>query len=156
MAEGSDQEKTEDPSQQRLQKAREEGQAPSARELTTFAVLMAGGAGLMMMGGHMGASLSEIAKEGLSFRPEIGRDEVMMLDQMASQFLGAGMAIAPFLALIAIAAIAAPLLLRGWIFSPKAFTPDFSRLNPISGLRRVFFSAQGIAELIKSLGKRRC
>jgi len=43
MAEESDQEKTEAPSQQRLDKAREDGQVPQSRELATFIVLMAGG-----------------------------------------------------------------------------------------------------------------
>ena len=48
----SDLEKTESPSQRKLDKAREEGQVARSRELTTFLVMMAGGAGLWVMGSH--------------------------------------------------------------------------------------------------------
>ncbi len=50
MAEESDLEKTEQPTSARLQKAREEGQVPQSRELSTFFVLIAGVLGMWMMG----------------------------------------------------------------------------------------------------------
>jgi len=53
---------------------------------------------------------------------------------------------------VIIAALASPLLLRGWLFSTKAFMPDFKRLNPLSGIKRMVAS-QGLVELLKSLAK---
>ncbi|MDP1996344.1 MAG: EscU/YscU/HrcU family type III secretion system export apparatus switch protein, partial [Gallionella sp.] len=50
MAEDSDLEKTEQPSQRRLDQAREKGQVARSRELSTFAVLLAGGGTLWFMG----------------------------------------------------------------------------------------------------------
>jgi flagellar biosynthetic protein FlhB len=152
MAEESDQERTEAPSPQRLEKAREEGQVLQSRELATFVVLMGGGAALWMMASGLGQAMSKIVRGGLQFNPAIARDESLVMAQLSSQFLDAALALAPFLALVVVATLASPLLLRGWLFSTKALVPDFKRLNPLSGFKRMF-SSQGLVELVKSLAK---
>jgi len=58
----------------------------------------------------------------------------------------------PLLAACAAAALLAPILLGGWNFSVKALQPDFGRLNPTSGLGRIF-SSHGAVELLKGLAK---
>ncbi|NTV87553.1 MAG: flagellar biosynthesis protein FlhB, partial [Burkholderiaceae bacterium] len=152
MAEESDQERTEAPSPQRLEKAREDGQVVQSRELATFVVLMTGGAALWMMASGLGQTMSQIVRGGLQFDPGIARDEALVMAQLSNQFFEAALALAPFLALVVIATLASPLLLRGWLFSTKAIMPDFNRLNPLSGIKRVF-SSQGLVELVKSLAK---
>ena len=152
MAEGNDQEKTEAPSQQRLDKAREEGQVPQSRELSTFVGLMTGGAALWWMAGGMGQTLSEILRGSLQFSPGIARDSSQVLAQLSNQFYRAAFALAPFLMLMVLATLASPMMLRGWLFSTKAFFPDFKRLNPLSGIKRMF-STQSLVELAKSLAK---
>jgi flagellar biosynthetic protein FlhB len=152
MAEGSDQEKTEAPSQQRLDKAREEGQVPQSRELATFVVLMVGGAAMWMMASGMGKTLSGIVRGGLQFEPVIARDSEQVLNQVSSQVVEAALALAPFLAAVLIATLAAPIMVHGWLFSAKALTPKFNRLNPLSGVKRIL-SSQGLIELVKSLAK---
>ena len=54
MAEESDLERTEPASQRRLEQARERGQVPRSPELSTFAVLLAAGGGMIVMGGGAG------------------------------------------------------------------------------------------------------
>ncbi len=152
MAEESDQERTEAPSPQRLEKAREEGQVPQSRELATFVVLMTSGAALWMMAGGLAQTLSTIVRGGLQFEPAIARDSSYVMAQLSDQFTTAALALAPFLGLVVVAALASPLLLRGWLFSTKAIMPDFKRLNPLSGIQRMF-STQGLVELVKSLAK---
>jgi flagellar biosynthetic protein FlhB len=152
MAEESDQERTEAPSPQRLEKAREDGQVPQSRELATFVVLMTGGATLWMMASGLGQTMSHIVRSGLQFNPGIARDSSHVMAQLSNQFFEAALALAPFLALVVIATLASPLLLRGWLFSTKAIMPDFKRLNPLSGIKRVI-SSQGLVELVKSLAK---
>ena len=66
MAEENDLEKTEQPSQRRLDQAREEGQVARSRELSTFTVLMAGGAGLWLMGSTLSEQLIKLIREGLT------------------------------------------------------------------------------------------
>ncbi len=152
MAEESDQERTEAPSQQRLEKAREEGQVPQSRELATFVVLMTGGAALWMTASQMGQSLSGIVKSGLAFEPAVGRDSHYAFDKLSGQVFDAALALAPFLLLVVIATLAGPLLMRGWLFSTQALAPKFSRLNPLSGIKRMF-SQQSVVELVKSIAK---
>ena len=152
MAEESGQERTEAPSPQRLEKAREDGQVLQSRELATFVVLMTGGTGLWMMASGLGQTLSNIVRGGLQFNPGIARDDALVMAQLSEQFFEAALALAPFLALMVIATLASPLLLRGWLFSTKALAPKFERLNPLTGIKRVF-SSQGLVELVKSLAK---
>lgn len=152
MADESDQEKTESPSLQRLEKAREEGQVLQSRELGTFVVLMTGGAALWWMASGLGQTMSHIVRGGLQFDPGVARDSSYVMDQLASQFFEAALALLPFLGMVVLATVASPLLLRGWLFSTKAFVPDFKRLNPVSGIKRMF-SSQGLVELVKALAK---
>jgi len=55
MAEEAEQggERTEEPSQRRLQEARERGQVPRSRELTSFATMIGGSATLIAVGGSL-------------------------------------------------------------------------------------------------------
>ena len=152
MAEESGQERTEAPSPQRLEKAREDGQVLQSRELATFVVLMTGGTAMWMMASGLGQTLSNIVRGGLQFNPGIARDDALVMAQLSNQFFEAALALAPFLALMVIATLASPLLLRGWLFSTKALAPKFERLNPLTGIKRVF-SSQGLVELVKSLAK---
>ncbi|MFN3544728.1 MAG: flagellar biosynthesis protein FlhB [Thiobacillus sp.] len=152
MAEESDQERTEPASPQRLQKAREEGQVVQSRELATFVVLMTSGAALWGMSASMGKSFAEIMRGGLQFDPGVARDTSHVMALLSELFYDALLALAPFLFLVTIAALASPILLRGWLFSTKALAPKFNRLNPLSGVKRMV-SAQGLVELVKSLAK---
>jgi len=152
MAEETGQEKTEAPSPQRLEKAREDGQVLQSRELGTFVVLLVGGAGLWMMASGLGQTLQHIVRDGLQFSPGTARDSAHVMAQLSTQFFEAALALTPFLGLMVIATLASPLMLRGWMFSTKALMPKFSRMNPLSGIKRIF-SSQGLIELIKALGK---
>lgn len=152
MAEGSDQEKTEAPSQQRLEKSREDGQVVQSRELSTFVILMVGGSALWMMASGLGQTLSHIVKGALQFNPGIARDSSHVMAQLSNQFFEAAFALAPFLGLMVLAVLASPLMLRGWMFSTKALAPKFNRMNPMSGIKRMV-SSQGLIELVKALGK---
>jgi flagellar biosynthetic protein FlhB len=62
------------------------------------------------------------------------------------------LACVPLFGLIALAALLAPLALGGWSFSTAALMPQFNRLNPLSGFKRMF-SMQSLVELLKALAK---
>jgi flagellar biosynthetic protein FlhB len=59
---------------------------------------------------------------------------------------------APILGLTLVAALFSPLAIGGWNMSFEALTPNFSRLNPAEGLKRVI-SIRGAAELGKAYAK---
>ena len=152
MAEESDLERTEEPSQRRLDQAREEGQVARSRELSTFAVLLAGGAGLWLMGGTLSAQLVKLLHDGLTLGTDLAFNSDLLLPRLYTLSMETLVAFAPMMLLLLIVAALSPMLLNGWIFSGKALLPDFSKLNPIAGIGRMF-STHSLIELVKAIGK---
>jgi len=145
-------ERTEPASPKRLEKAREDGQVPRSPELSTFAVLITAGCGLWLMGGHIAVQLSDLIRDGMKLPRAVGFDSALLGERLLDQSLHAVVALAPYLLLMFSIALVAPLLISGWLFSWKAVTPDFNRINPLKGLGRIF-SLHGLVELAKALLK---
>src|SRR5437868_8460630 len=152
MSEDSDLEKTEPASPRRLEKAREEGQVVRSRELGTFVMLMTGVAGLSTLGGQMAQRLDAVMRSGLGFDPDTAFDTSRMLSHMGEMVWEGLLALMPLMLLFAVAALVAPLMLGGWLFTPKSFAPDFGRLSPAKGLGRLF-SSHSLVELAKAVAK---
>ncbi len=152
MAEDSDLEKTEQASPKRLEKAREEGDVPRSRELATVTVLFSAGMGILVMGDHLNQALKNSMTAGLNFDRTAAFDPIVLLMRTADNIYSLLLAFAPLALIIIIMAIAAPIVIGGWVFSGKAFVPQFSRLNPISGLSNMM-SKNAAIELIKSIAK---
>jgi flagellar biosynthetic protein FlhB len=145
-------ERTEEPSQRRLQDARERGLVPRSRELTMFATMIGGSAVLLAVGGSLAARLSQTMRRGLDIDPETLLAPDAMSNALGEAVFGAlGLLVPVFGALIGLVVLAA-VALGGWNFSAKALTPDFSRLSPLAGLKRLF-GLRGLTELGKALLK---
>lgn len=152
MAENDGQERTESPTQKRLDDARKKGHIPRSRELNTAAVMLMGGAALHFMGGRMGMQLHGMMQQGLSLSREQALDTTYMMSSLASASWQALWVLIPPLALIFVAALLAPLALGGWSFSSEALTPKFERLSPLEGIKRMF-AIRSLIELVKALAK---
>lgn len=152
MAEDSDLERTEEPTGRRLEQAREEGQVPHSRELSTFLVLVVGVSTLWATSGWMAERLRLIMQKGLTLDTAMVRDPSRMGIRLLDLGVDGLLTLAPLVIAVVIAALASPFFLNSWIFSPKAFMPNFSRLNPLSGLGRMV-SWQGLVELLKAIIK---
>ncbi len=152
MAEDSDLERTEPPTPRRLEQAREKGQVPRSPELTTFAVLLAAGLSLSLFGTSLATRLEALMAAGLTldraaaFRPDV------MGARLHDLALDALLAFAPLFAVVTSVALLAPMLLSGWLVSAEAFSPQFSRIDPFNGLKRMF-SLYAVIELTKALLK---
>ncbi len=162
MAENEDgQERTEQATPKRLEEARKKGQIPRSRELTTAAVTLVGGAALYMLGGRITGQMAEMMRRGLALSREEATNTQYMLPAFGHAAADGLWMSAPVLWLVALAAIIAPLALGGWSFAGQAMMPQFSRLNPIEGIKRMF-AMRSIVELGKALakfgvvGSRRC
>jgi len=152
MAEESDLERTEAPSQRRLEQAREEGQVPRSRELNTFTLLGAAGLGLWLAADGLRNSFATLLRSALTIPRDVLTDPASMFTAFSAFSIEGLFAVAPVLGVLFLVAFVSPLLLSGWLVSTKAFSPDFSRLNPIKGLGNMF-SVTGLAELAKAIGK---
>lgn len=150
--EDSDLEKTESPSQRKLDKSREEGQVARSRELSTFMVLLAGGAGLWMMGAILGQGLLRLLREGLSLERDLAFHSGLLLPHLGALSTGVLLTFLPLLALLMAVALFSPLLMNGWLFSLKPLQPSLGKLNPLKGIGRMF-SGNSLMELAKAIGK---
>lgn len=152
MAEDSDLEKTEQPSSRRLEQAREEGQVPQSRELSTFLVLIAGVGALWMMGEWISGRMLGMLRAGFAIERARAFDAKLMLESFGDLFIDALLTMMPLFGILMVAAIAAPVLMGGFVFAPKMLGLKLERMNPIQGIGRMF-SMHGLAELVKSLLK---
>lgn len=148
----STQEKTEEATPRRKEKAREDGQIPRSRDLTTSAVLIMGAVGLWMFGGHAANTLLNVLRFNFSLEREVLFDPNKMLAHLASSFYESLWALLPIFAVLLIAAIVGPTALGGFLFSGKSIAPKLNRLDPLAGLKRMF-SLKSLVELGKSIGK---
>ncbi len=152
MAEQQDTERELPASQKRLDEARERGQTPRSRELTTAALLLAGAATLAAVGPHMAQQSLAYLRGALTLTRATAFDPAVALESAAHLAWQGFMPALPILAVLFFAALLAPLAIGGWLFSTEPLMPDFSRLNPASGLAKLV-SMQSLAELGKAIGK---
>ncbi|MFZ4498409.1 MAG: flagellar biosynthesis protein FlhB [Burkholderiales bacterium] len=152
MAEESDLERTEDPTPKRLQDARERGQVARSRELAIFAGLLAGGSVLLFTGGLLAMAMVDLLTRSLRFDRREAFDSEAALARLFDLPIDALIALLPLMGTVIVALIGSSLLLSGWVLSTEPLAPQFSRLNPISGVGRIF-SVIGLVELLKSVIK---
>ena len=146
------QERTEQPTERRLQEARKKGQVPRSKELNTMLSLILASIGLLVLGGGISQNIMQISAEGFSVPRELAFDASQLPFQfmyMASQAL---LALLPFMAVMLVAVFAGPLMMGGWSFSLETISFKFEKLDPIKGLARIF-SLKGLVELAKALAK---
>jgi flagellar biosynthetic protein FlhB len=105
-----------------------------------------------MTGSGLVRELSRSLTSGLS----LTREQVFNPDVLANRILvdvvQVMLACLPIAIAVMVVALASPLLVGGWLFSSKAFTPNFMKLNPISGISNMF-STNSLVELLKAIIK---
>ncbi|MEJ0007542.1 MAG: flagellar biosynthesis protein FlhB [Steroidobacteraceae bacterium] len=153
MAENDNgQDRTEQPTQKRLDEARRGGQVPRSRDLTTAAVVLAVGIGLRFSGAGMATGLAGLMKSGLTLSRDQVLDENRLLPDMVALAWQGLIVAAPILGLTLVAALFSPLAIGGWNMSFEALMPNFGRLNPFEGAKRLI-SIRGVIELVKAYAK---
>lgn len=152
MAEQPQEERTEQATPKRLEEARKKGEVPRSRELTMTAVMLVGSAGLLLMAGPMGGGILENFRSGFVIDRARIFDERYMLVMFAENVSAAFLALLPFIVLLIVTVFLSSAAIGGLNFSAKAFQPKPEKLNPLSGLKRMF-SANALNELVKAMGK---
>lgn len=149
MADDSDLERTEPASGRKLQKAREEGNVPHSRELSTFAVLLTAGVSITVLGGFLLDILRRMMHDSLDFgRPDIASTGMMARSLSEATYDGV-MVLLPILAVVAITAVVANVAISGLNFTLQPLQLNLGKLDPISGLGRLF-NLQSLVELLKA------
>jgi flagellar biosynthetic protein FlhB len=137
---------------QRLQRAREEGSTVRAHAVAGAAVLVAGAAMLSLAGAKLIGLLESVLRIGLALPPESMREPSRLAAAVAQVAWPGAMILVPFMLLLAAIAAVADLLVGGWIISPVPITPDFTRIDPLKGFGRLF-SRAALVEIVKAIVK---
>ena len=147
-----DSEKSEDPTQKRLDDALQRGDVAKSQEVSTWFVLGAGTLVLMTFSGSMSSGLNTTLRGLLANAHGIATDGRGLID-LATR-LGretiAAVAI-PFLVL-ALAAIAGNMVQHRLVWSTESLKPKASKISPMAGAKRLF-SKQALMNFVKGLIK---
>tara|TARA_Y100001956_G_scaffold20300_1_gene19939 strand:- start:723 stop:1853 length:1131 start_codon:yes stop_codon:yes gene_type:complete len=152
MAESDGQERTEDATPRRLQQAREKGQVARSKELASVSVLVVGAVSLMWFGESLARALFTVMERLFSLSREEIFDHVKLFDIALGSLTSLILPLILILVTLFIAAVAGAAGVGGISFSVEAAMPKLSKMNPLSGLKRMV-GVQSWVELIKSILK---
>lgn len=114
--------------------------------------MLVGASALLIFGGALAQDMMELMRINFS----LPREVIMDQKSMANYLLHSGQiglwAIQPIMISLVLAAIIGPISLGGWLFAFNSLAPKFSRMNPLSGLKRMF-STKALVELLKAFAK---
>jgi flagellar biosynthetic protein FlhB len=150
--EQSFQERTEQATPKRLEEARKRGQIPRSRELNMAMVMIAASIVFFAVKGQLGGQLVALLHHGLAFDVRLLENPEDMISALGDAALETLAAFAPLLGVLMVAAILGGVSVGGWAVSGKPLEPNFSKLDPIKGLKRVF-GLKGLVEVAKALAK---
>ena len=155
MAEGADPEsKTEEATPRKLAEARKKGDVAKSPDVAAALSLTGAAAVVLMTGGWFASSMAG------QLRPFIAAPHTMLggLDAGAGVEIGtmALWAIAPFLGLVMLATIlggvGGNVAQSGLIFTAEKLKPDWSKVNPLKGFKRIF-GPDGLVQFVKTFIK---
>ena len=153
MAEQQGQEKTEAPTEKKRRESREEGQVAFSKELSSAALL----AGIVLTLVATSPFILDSFRELMTniFRQMASADELSVnsIYTLSGEIITTMLpAFTPFLTVIVLVAIFAAVVQVGIQITFKAIVPKFSKLSPLTGIKRLF-SSQSLADFLKSMAK---
>ncbi|SMY08227.1 EscU/YscU/HrcU family type III secretion system export apparatus switch protein [Flavimaricola marinus] len=150
----SEEDKQYDPSQKKLDDARQKGEVPKSVDLTTSAAYfgflvvgsLAGPASILAIGATLAALLARA--DSFSTQVFTGSGGLFAKNMLAEM----GWALAPWMVLPGVIALLSVIIQRGLVFAPSKLEPKLSRISPIKGFTNKF-GREGLFEFFKSAGK---
>jgi flagellar biosynthetic protein FlhB len=152
MADEHDSDRTEDPTQKRLDEALERGDVVKSQEVSTWFVIGGGTLMLAAFSGQMSGGLTTTFRGLIANAYQIpvdGRGLISIAGRIEREVLAA---VAVPLAVLVLAALAGNVIQHRLVWSADSLKPKFSKISPLAGLKRMF-SSQAIANFIKGLVK---
>ena len=144
--------RTEEPTARKLERAREQGDVAKTQDLGALASLAAAAGVIAIAGGLLARKLA------ISLIPFLANADSIHLQGGGAVDVArrAGLAAAPLLAAVmfaaAVAGVAGNLVQTGFLLTPGRLKPDFSKLSPMGGFKRIF-GLDGLVNFLKSLAK---
>ena len=153
MAEDQDKsQQTEEPTAKRLEQARENGDVVKSAELTTFILLGGGTLAVAMFGKYTSMGLAQTLSLFLQQPDAMSVDGAGLAAMMRLLLPQLALALGPFFMVMIIASLAGHMLQSLPSVSFDKIAPDFSKVSPMAGFKRLF-GAEGWMNLLKGLAK---
>ncbi|MCL1819178.1 MAG: flagellar biosynthesis protein FlhB [Oscillospiraceae bacterium] len=149
------QEKTEKATPKKREDSRKKGQVLKSAEINTAVMVLSLFAIIFAMSGYIVKTMAELIENGLTTTIIEGvhnMDEMRMHNLVIGGFTSIIKIAWPLLVVAFAAGIAVNLAQVGFLFAPESIKPQFNRISPLSGFKRIF-SMRSIVELLKSLLK---
>src|SRR5258708_7676515 len=152
MADDDAAEKTQDPTQKRLDDAHERGDVAKSQEVNTWFLIAGGTLVMSSFSGSIGAGIE------MPLRNLIANSWMIQVDGAGLLALGQSLGYAVMAALgmplltLMIAAAAGNMIQHRLVWSAESLTPKFSKISPMAGAKRIF-GKQAAANFLKGLKK---
>jgi flagellar biosynthetic protein FlhB len=152
MSDDSDNEKTHDPTQKRLDDAHQKGDVAKSQEVNTWFLMAGATLVLSSFGASVGSTLQMPMRNLLanSWMIRVDGPGLITLAKALGSAVLSAMAM-PMLFLV-VAAVGGNLIQHRFIFSAESLTPKFSKVSPAAGFARIF-GKQALANFLKGLFK---
>lgn len=146
------QEKTEEASQHKLDESRKKGMVPHSADLMSLVMVAAFLLALVATGGNLARVLAHHSRWWLENAAMLAGSSGHLFGALGNTFQAVAYAMLPMLAAMVLLAILVNLLFSGFVFSTQPLKPDFKRLHPKNGLKKIF-SRRMLIELAKVILK---
>ncbi|MGU5636736.1 EscU/YscU/HrcU family type III secretion system export apparatus switch protein, partial [Aeromonas veronii] len=148
MSQNSAQDKTEEASSQKRQKARDEGQIARSKELSSAGLLLLGGLVMQWMVPGFGQFFAELMKRPQRFDWQGARDPQMMIHWLGEALINMLWVLLPLFGFLALMLVLLSIVPGGMALTWKKLLPSGEKMNPLKGLGRMF-SKNSLMELLK-------
>lgn len=152
MAEQTEEDRTEPATPRRREEARERGQVARSADLSSAVILLAAVLGLRFAGRPLIESLFGSASTVLEGLAGVDGDPAALMARFGGAFTAVLLGFLPFAGIVFAAAVGANLVQVGFLWTATPLVPDLDRLNPATGLGRLF-SLRGLIRLVGGLLK---
>lgn len=142
MAENTNQERTEEPAEKRLEDNRRKGQIARSRELNTFAVMVSGAALLMFAGQRMMVDSIALFRGQFFLTRDQIFDSNILVEQLSLSILSGFSSVIPLLAVTVVAAFIGSISCGGLDIQYPSLRPQTRTYRPDKRLRSPFFDAK--------------
>jgi flagellar biosynthetic protein FlhB len=152
MADSDDSDKTQDPTQKRLDEAHDRGDVAKSQEVNTWFMIAGATLVLSSFSGSIGSGLKMPLRNLLanSWMFHVDGPALLELAQRLEYLLLAALGVP--LMLLAISAIAGNMIQHRLVWSGESLKPSFSKISPAAGAKRIF-GKQAAANFAKGLFK---
>lgn len=152
MADEDDSQKTEEPTDRKLSKARQKGQVGTSQEVKNWSVLLGGAVALALMTPWMMERVSGYVVRFIEQAGTIQLSRGAIPVLLADILLEIGIILSPLFAMLIVLAVIASVAQSGWLLAPGKLAPEVSKISIVKGLGRMF-SIRSVVEFLKGLFK---